>query len=250
MAAYRRAYDSRHLQADCQEPVSAPEPNAWQSSMGDLYLLPYAIQSAQNFCARYLRQWLGPSLLMLRYFLYFRFYKWRRICTKWAHVLQRCWWEQPASLMVQHVLADFHRVMVATATGEKLLTACRPVTNWTRCTTSSLFLCRKLHLFLGKSTKTAAARAALFHSNTHQIICRPNWGSLQLSRRPRAVFRGPTAKLRSWWRGTVVELRFLTDELSLSCAQPAADGWPLMWVNCPLQVRQLGQLSLSSFLGR
>jgi len=28
MAAYRRVYDSRHLQADCQEPVSAPEPYA------------------------------------------------------------------------------------------------------------------------------------------------------------------------------------------------------------------------------
>ena len=26
MAAYRRVYDSRHLQADCQEPGSAPEP--------------------------------------------------------------------------------------------------------------------------------------------------------------------------------------------------------------------------------
>jgi len=30
-----------------------------------------------------------------------------------------------------------------------------------------VFLCRKLHLFLGKSTKTAATRAALFDSNTH-----------------------------------------------------------------------------------
>jgi len=28
MAAYRRVYDSRHLQADCQEPGSAPEPCA------------------------------------------------------------------------------------------------------------------------------------------------------------------------------------------------------------------------------
>jgi len=27
-----------------------------------------------------------------------------------------------------------------------------------------------------------------------------------------------------WWRGTVVERRSLTGELSLSCAQPAADG--------------------------
>jgi len=29
MAAYRRVYDSGHLQADCQEPGSAPEPYAW-----------------------------------------------------------------------------------------------------------------------------------------------------------------------------------------------------------------------------
>jgi len=28
MAAYRRVYNSRHLQADCQEPGSAPEPYA------------------------------------------------------------------------------------------------------------------------------------------------------------------------------------------------------------------------------
>jgi len=34
MAAYRRVYDSRHLQADCQEPGSAPEPYARQLSMG------------------------------------------------------------------------------------------------------------------------------------------------------------------------------------------------------------------------
>ena len=40
MAAYRRVYDSRHLQADCQEPGSAPEPYARQSSMDNLYLLP------------------------------------------------------------------------------------------------------------------------------------------------------------------------------------------------------------------
>ena len=33
-----------------------------------------------------------------------------------------------------------------------------------------------------------------------------------------------------WWRSTVVERRSLTGELSLSCARPAADGWPLMWV--------------------
>jgi len=38
MAAYRRVYDSRHLQADCQEPGSAPEPYARKSSMGYVYL--------------------------------------------------------------------------------------------------------------------------------------------------------------------------------------------------------------------
>jgi len=38
MAAYRWVYDSRHLQADCQEPESAPEPYAPQSSMGYLFL--------------------------------------------------------------------------------------------------------------------------------------------------------------------------------------------------------------------
>jgi len=29
MAAYPRVYDSRHLQADCEEPGSAAEPYAW-----------------------------------------------------------------------------------------------------------------------------------------------------------------------------------------------------------------------------
>jgi len=38
MAAYRRVYDSRHLQTDCQEPGSAPEPYTRQSSMGYLFI--------------------------------------------------------------------------------------------------------------------------------------------------------------------------------------------------------------------
>jgi len=41
MAAYHLVYDSRHLQADCKEPGSAPEPYARQSSMGYLYLYFY-----------------------------------------------------------------------------------------------------------------------------------------------------------------------------------------------------------------
>ena len=36
-----------------------------------------------------------------------------------------------------------------------------------------LALSRKLHLFLGKSTKTAANRVALFDSHTRQTVCRP-----------------------------------------------------------------------------
>ena len=43
MEAYRRVYDSHHLQADFQEPVSAPEPYARQSSMGYLYFFSFAV---------------------------------------------------------------------------------------------------------------------------------------------------------------------------------------------------------------
>jgi len=50
--------------------------------------------------------------------------------------------------------------------------------------------------------------------------------------------------------GSVVERRSSAGRLSLSCARPAADGWPLTWVSCPQQVSQQGLLSLSSFRGR
>ena len=42
MAAYRRVYDSRQVQADCQERASAPEPYAPQSSKGYVYLINMA----------------------------------------------------------------------------------------------------------------------------------------------------------------------------------------------------------------
>jgi len=48
MAAYRRVYDSRHLQADCQEPGSAPEPYARRSSMGYLYFFRLAAVGAES----------------------------------------------------------------------------------------------------------------------------------------------------------------------------------------------------------
>ena len=38
MAVYHQVYDSRHLQADCQEPGSALEPYTQQSRMGYLYV--------------------------------------------------------------------------------------------------------------------------------------------------------------------------------------------------------------------
>jgi len=39
-------------------------------------------------------------------------------------------------------------------------------------TVLSLFLCRKLHSFLGKAAKTAATRAAVSNSYMHQLVCR------------------------------------------------------------------------------
>ena len=48
----------------------------------------------------------------------------------------------------------------------------------------------------------------------------------------------------NWWRGTVVKRRSLDGRLSLSHNRPSADQWLLMWVNRPLEVSQLGQLSL------
>ena len=52
MAVFRRVYDSRHPQADCQEPGSAPEPYARQSSMGYFYLLPLHFETifTKNGC--------------------------------------------------------------------------------------------------------------------------------------------------------------------------------------------------------
>ena len=49
MAAYHRVYDSRHLQADCQEPGSALEPYARQSSMDYLYpIIPLSADFLQR----------------------------------------------------------------------------------------------------------------------------------------------------------------------------------------------------------
>jgi len=39
MAAYRRVYDSRHLQADCQEPGSAPNPTLGNRVWATLHMV-------------------------------------------------------------------------------------------------------------------------------------------------------------------------------------------------------------------
>jgi len=52
MTAYRRVYDSHHVQADCQEPGSAPDAYARQSNMGYLYFLrPTQLQCVYR-CAK------------------------------------------------------------------------------------------------------------------------------------------------------------------------------------------------------
>jgi len=91
--------------------------------------------------------------------------------------------------------ADFHRAMVTTAPGEKLPRGRRPVRNRTRRTISSLFLCRKLHLFLGKSTKTAATRAALLTPCSKSFVgwdfaSDPIGGAYSAPPDPIVVFRG------------------------------------------------------------
>ena len=50
VAAYRRVYDSRHLQADCQEPGSAPEPYA-QSVIDYWFLFTGNGQPKDRHCA-------------------------------------------------------------------------------------------------------------------------------------------------------------------------------------------------------
>jgi len=62
MATYRRVYDSRHLQADCQVPVSAPEPYARQSSTGYVYLFTtWGIVDPLKVCGPRVRKRTSPQ---------------------------------------------------------------------------------------------------------------------------------------------------------------------------------------------
>ena len=72
MAAYCQVYDSYHLQADYQEPGSAPEPYARWSSMGYLFYTKAAAVvclSIQSTDAAYCYKWSGVI----------------RLCVWWAH---------------------------------------------------------------------------------------------------------------------------------------------------------------------
>jgi len=44
MAAYRRVYDSRHLQADCEEPRSAPDSGTLRSAIEYGLPLPFTYE--------------------------------------------------------------------------------------------------------------------------------------------------------------------------------------------------------------
>jgi len=62
-------YDSYHLQADYQEPGSAPEPYAWLSSMGYVYL-PFCIG---DHCRRQLWGTGTRAHTRLQQFIFFNF---------------------------------------------------------------------------------------------------------------------------------------------------------------------------------
>ena len=68
MAAYRRVHDSRHLQADCQEPGSAPEPT----------LSNRVWASFTYYSGRYADALVGYTVLCLQYLR--RFYDQRVSC--------------------------------------------------------------------------------------------------------------------------------------------------------------------------
>ena len=98
--------------------------------------------------------------------------------TRHTHTRAQCWPLYQQNQPRQSVIGvQFHATTAATVlTGRR-----RAVRNWTRRTISTSFLCRKLHLFLGKSTETAATRAALFTPHTHPFNG-PFSGTTQVSR--------------------------------------------------------------------
>ena len=85
---------------------------------------------------------------------------------------------------------------------------------------------------VGRGWRDTASRAGIARGgrtdSVHRVGLRPAPARYAGTRPPalqRPARGTPTLILSSgWWRGTVVERRSLTGELSLSCARPAADG--------------------------
>jgi len=70
---------------------------------------------------------------------------------------------------LKHIGADFHRAMMATAPGEKLLRPPPYVRNWTQLQWQmvtpydiKLVLCKKIHLFLIKINKNCCYQSSTF----------------------------------------------------------------------------------------
>ena len=83
--------------------------------------------------------------------------------------------------------------------------------------------------------------------NTDSFTLRPFWDTKGASQSNYYYLLLLLLWLVAWHSGrTSVSGRRTFPVLRSTCS----DGWPLMWVSHPLQVSQLGQLSLSSFRGR
>ena len=92
---------------------------------------------------------------------------------------------------------------------------------------------------------TAGLQLFPLHHSCDDCTRMQQWTVRQSTARSSALFTGRhtihrtmysiyCTAFRIWLRGPAVEHRSLAGVLSLSCAQPVADGWPLMWVNRPL----------------
>jgi len=114
--------------------------------------------------------------------------------------------------------ADFHRAMVATAQGEKLLIGRRPVRNWTSRTISSLFLCRKLHLFLGQEPQLSPRDRAMLRVSWNLANCHATVQKLIIRQ---VLTKSMVSSWRFSWRQCVINV----------CTQPRRDRVALI-VSC------------------
>ena len=99
--------------------------------------------------------------------------------------------------------ADFHRAMVATVPGEKLLKGRRPVRNWTRSTISSLFLLDNCICSQENQQKLLPTELLFLTETCNKSFVDwgfapdPTGGAYSAPPDLLAVFRGPTYKGRT-----------------------------------------------------